>query len=175
MLSCITRTFLYGFVIQLLMEASRPQVRCLLMTYTVDLTAVLKSLFEVIQTPQSSERTTWLKLKDAFEAYERSGFRQQNHRRICAIFQHDRQILDSAGFQDMFIKLVKDERQVTGVAAPTPGPAPASAPVPAPMSSPVPTPVSIPKPAPKPEPEPAAREPATRQFRIRMRCPCLSP
>jgi len=162
-------------------KASRPQVRRLLTTYTVDLTAVLKSLFNiiVIQIPQSSERTTWLKLKEAFEAYEGSGSRQQIHRRICAIFQHDQQILDSDSFHHMFYELVKDERQVTGVAAPTPGPAPGPAPVPAPMSSPVHTPVSIPTPAPTPVPEPEpepehARGPATRPPRRRIRCPCLS-
>jgi hypothetical protein len=151
------------------------------MTYTVNLTAVLKSLFDiVIQMPQSSERTTWLKLKEAFEAYEGSGSRQQIHRRIYAIFQHDQQILDSDSFHHTFYELVKDEQQVTGVPGPTPGPASASAsaPVPAPMSSPVPTPGSVPEPAPKPVPEPEpepARGPATRPpRRRRIRCPCLS-
>jgi hypothetical protein len=152
------------------------------MTYTVDLTAVLRSLFNiiVIHMPESSERTTWLKLKEAFEVYEGLGSRKQIHRRICAIFQHDQQVLDSDSFHHMFCELVKDEGQVTAseVAAPTPGPAPASTPVPAPMSLPAPTPVPIPRPIPRPVPEPepeSAREPANRPSRRRIRCPCLSP
>jgi hypothetical protein len=149
------------------------------MAYTVDLTAVLKSLFDVIviQTPQSSEMTTWLKLKEAFDRYEGSGSRQQIHRRICTIFQQDRQMLDSDSFHRMFNELMKDEGQVTGVAVPTSGPVPASASEAAPMSSPVNTPVATPKPAPTtvPKSDESSRELATRASRRRIRCPCLSP
>jgi hypothetical protein len=144
------------------------------MTYTVDLAAVLKSLFYIImiRTPQSSERTTWLKLKEAFEAYEGSGSRQQNHRRICAIFQHDEQMLDSDGFRHMFNELVKDESQVTGVTAGMPGPTPGPASKPAPMSLPVNSPAATPMPA--RSAVPMTDGPAeARVFRRRIFCPCL--
>jgi hypothetical protein len=91
------------------------------MIYTADLTTVLKSLFEitVIRMPHSSERATWLKLKEAFEAYEGSGSRQQIHHRICAIFQHQQQTLDLDSFHRMFYELVKDAGGVpASVAAP---------------------------------------------------------
>jgi hypothetical protein len=98
------------------------------MTYTVDLTAVLRSLFNVIviQTPKSSsERPTLLQLKEeAIKAYEASGSRQKI--RHWAGVQKDPQIPDANSFRKMFDE-VKDESQVTGVTPPKPGPAPASA------------------------------------------------
>jgi len=88
-----------------------PQVRRLLMTYTVDLTTVLKSLFDISlnRMPQSPARTTWLELKEAFEAYNRAGSHKQIHGRIRVIFQQDQQNLDSDRFQRVFRELVKDE------------------------------------------------------------------
>ena len=63
---------------------SRPQVRRLLVAYAVDLTTVLKSLFDIALTrmPQPSARTTWSELKEAFEAYDRAGSHQQIHHQI---------------------------------------------------------------------------------------------
>ena len=68
----------YGFVISSLVETSRPQIWHLLMTYTTDLTVVLKSLSDIKLTwmPQVSQLTTgitWSELKEAFEAYKHLG------------------------------------------------------------------------------------------------------
>ena len=111
--------------------ASRPQVRLLLMTYIVDLTTVLKLLFDItlIRVSQSG-RTTWSELKGAFEEYESTGSRQRIHHRICAIFQQDQQILDPDSFHRVFKELVKDGHQDTG--------GPSSAPVPVSTSRPPP-------------------------------------
>jgi hypothetical protein len=97
------------------------------MTYTVDLTAVLRSLFNVIviQTPKSSEKPTLLQLKEeAIRAYESSGSRQKI--RHCPEVQKDPQIPDADSFRKMFDE-VKDESQFTGVTAPMPGLSSASA------------------------------------------------
>ena len=77
------------------------------MTYAVDLTAVLRSSFDFTLMDELSGRIRWLKLKEAFEAYEHSGSREQIHSRICAIFQQDKQIPDTDGFQRIFRELVK--------------------------------------------------------------------
>lgn len=133
MLFCITCTFFIWVCNPVAdgRKASRPQVQCLLMIYTADLTTVLKSLFEitVIRMPHSPERTTWLGLKEAFEAYEGSGSRQQIHHRICAIFRQQQQILDLDSFHRMFYELVKDVGAPASVPAPvaTSSPAPEAA------------------------------------------------
>ena len=41
----------------------------------------------------------WLELNRVFQAYEQLDPREQIHRRICANFQHDRQISDPGGFR----------------------------------------------------------------------------
>jgi hypothetical protein len=76
------------------------------MTYAVDLTTLLKSLYE-IRLKSDTERTiSWLELK---EAYEHSGSREQVHRHICAAFQQDQQTLDKEHFYGLFVELVKGE------------------------------------------------------------------
>jgi len=94
---------------------SAPQIRLLLMAYTVDLTTVLKSLFEITitpaQVPQRSGRTTWPEVKKAFDNYD-NGSLQRIHYRFCDIFQHDQQILGSEkSFRRMFHEFLRDERQ----------------------------------------------------------------
>jgi hypothetical protein len=84
------------------------------MIYIVDLTTVLKSLFDVrlTQTSRSSASTTWSELKGAFNAYENSGSLRKIHHRIRVIFQQDRQegqVVDLNSFQRTFSELVKDE------------------------------------------------------------------
>jgi hypothetical protein len=79
------------------------------MTYAVDLTTLLKSLFEVRLKSDTEKTISWLELKEAYEAYEHSGSRQGIHRRICATFQQDQQTPDKELFQGMFIGLVKGE------------------------------------------------------------------
>jgi hypothetical protein len=87
--------------------------------YTVDLTAVLKSLFEnTITRTQMSQlsENTWSELKKAFDGYQAGGPLERIHHHFYDIFQHDQQILDSEdSFRGMFDKLLKDERQGTGV------------------------------------------------------------
>jgi hypothetical protein len=81
------------------------------MTYTVDLTTVLKWLFDIVlsRLHRSSGTISWLELKEAFEAYERSGSRRQIHDRIREIFQQGQQIPDLDNFQRIFLELVEDE------------------------------------------------------------------
>jgi hypothetical protein len=91
------------------------------MTYIVDLTRLLKLLFDITlnRMAQSSGTTTWSELKGAFEEYEGAGSRQRIHRRICEIFQQDQHIPDPDSFHRVFYELVNDERQV-GTSAPAP-------------------------------------------------------
>jgi hypothetical protein len=118
------------------------------MAYAVDLTTVLKSLFEITitpaQVPHPSGRTTWPEVKKAFDDYDRKGSLQRIHHRFCDIFQHDQQILGSEdSFRRMFHELLKDERQ----GPPPPASMPVS-PVPKSASPSVPkggTPVAPPK------------------------------
>jgi len=83
------------------------------MTYAVDLTTLLKSLFEVRLKSDTERTISWLELKEAYEAYEHSGYRQHIHRRICATFQQDRQTLEKdkekERFHGLFVELVKGE------------------------------------------------------------------
>jgi hypothetical protein len=115
------------------------------MAYTVDLTTVLKSLFEITITPakvpQRSGRTTWPEVKKAFDNYDK-GSLQRIHCRFCDIFQHDQQILGSEeSFRRMFHEFLKDERQGPPASVSKPVlPAPKSA------SSSVPTRATPPKP-----------------------------
>jgi hypothetical protein len=83
-------------------------------TYAADLTEVLRLLFDVIVRRSESdllEKTSWLALKEAYEAYRDGGSRQRIHARICQTFQQDQQLLDPALFQSMFRELVKGGRQ----------------------------------------------------------------
>jgi hypothetical protein len=88
------------------------------MAYTVDLTTVLKSLFESMITPAQppqSSGITWSELKEAFDVYKDKGSLERIHHRFYDIFQHDQQILGSEdSFRGMFNELLKDERQGTG-------------------------------------------------------------
>jgi hypothetical protein len=81
-------------------------VQRLFMAYTVDLIKVLESLFDFVMAPTLSGRTTWLVLKEAFEAYERSDSRQRTHRQICANFQQDRQIHNLNSFDRVIHELL---------------------------------------------------------------------
>jgi len=63
----------------------------------------------------------WLKLYRVFQAYERLDPREQLHRRICANFQHDRQISDPDSFRRELCELLGpapprsgSEREETG-------------------------------------------------------------
>ena len=82
----------------------------LLMAYISDLITVLKSLFDVV-TPSLSDGTMWLELNRVFQGYERLDPREQIHRRICANFQHDRQIGDPGSFRHELRELLM-EREV---------------------------------------------------------------
>jgi hypothetical protein len=90
------------------------------MTYTIDLTTVLKSLFFDVLTrmPRSSAGISWPELKEAFEAYERSGSRKQIHHRISQIFQQDQQISDTDSFRRIFRELAEDAEVATSSTPP---------------------------------------------------------
>jgi hypothetical protein len=79
------------------------------MTYSVDLTAVLRSSFDFTLMANLSGRIRWLELKEAFDTYEHSGSRKQIHSRIGEIFHQDQQFLDTDGFQRIFRELVTGE------------------------------------------------------------------
>lgn len=49
--------------------SSRPSVERLIMSYSVDLILVLKSLFDFTQKPDLAGSANWEVLKEAFEAY----------------------------------------------------------------------------------------------------------
>jgi len=72
------------------------------MTYVVDLTALLISLFNI----EPGDELTWTDLKKAYD--EGSGSRQRIHRRICVDFKQDQQILGTDGFKSLYVDLVKD-------------------------------------------------------------------
>ena len=104
------------------METSRPQIRRLLMTYTIELAVVLKSLIDVKLTrmPRVSQSTmgiTWSELKEAFEAYEHSGPCRRIHHCISLIAQQDQQISDTDSFHRIFHELVKDAEVHASVSA----------------------------------------------------------
>jgi hypothetical protein len=77
------------------------------MTYAVDLTTLLKSLFD--DRPRDELGLTWSHLKRAYDTYEGSGPRRKIHRQICATFQQDQQILDKDRFEGMYVELLKGE------------------------------------------------------------------
>ena len=79
------------------------------MTYAVDLTTLLKSLFDVRLKSDTERTTSWLELKEAYGAYEHAQSRQRIHRRIHATFQRDQQTLDEDEFEEEFIELVRGE------------------------------------------------------------------
>jgi len=120
------------------------------MTYIIDLTTVLKSLFEVLtpaRIPRSSAGITWSELKEAFEAYENLGSRQRIHRRVFQIFQQDQQISkDSFGL--IFRELAEDAKVPAPVATSNPVQVATSnlAPVVASKSNPAPVATSTPAP-----------------------------
>lgn len=78
------------------------------MTYSADLTTVLKVLFENITRSSSSESltTTWPVLKEVYQAHKMSETRQEIYRRIDAEFQHDRQIRDQDSFRRLLHELL---------------------------------------------------------------------
>ena len=80
------------------------------MTYTTDLTTVLKSLFDIAK-PSFSEGTLWSELNKVFQAYEQLDPREQIHRRICASFQPDQQIDDPASFRRGLLRDLLLERE----------------------------------------------------------------
>jgi len=95
-------------------SANSARTQRLVVTYAADLTEVLRLLFDVIVRRSESdllEKTSWLALKEAYEAYRDGGSRQRIHARICQTFQQDQQLLDPALFQSMFRELVKGGRQ----------------------------------------------------------------
>jgi hypothetical protein len=156
------------------------------MTYIVDLTTVLKLLFDItlIRVPQSSGRTTWSELKGAFEQYEGAGSRQRIHHRICAIFQQDQQILDPDSFHRIFHELVKDGPDAGGPSSPVSVSSPVAIPRPQPvkrkstkMATPSPAPVATSNTAPvttSSSARVAAPEPTTGSSRRRRaRFPCI--
>ena len=144
------------------------------MAYAVDLTTVLKSLFDIALTrmPQPSARTTWSELKEAFEAYDRAGSHQLIHHRIRTIFEQDQQNLDTDNFQRIFCELVKDEgpawaRKKTKDRSVQAGRVPTSQ-----LSAPSAPPTSIQ--APPTLPQITSSPPAPRPRRG-IRIPCLCP
>ena len=74
----------------------RPPSQRVLMTYTADLATALMLLFEKVTQSSSSETptTTWLTLKEVYQAYKVSDTRRKIYRRIDAEFQQGRQIRD---------------------------------------------------------------------------------
>jgi hypothetical protein len=62
----------------------RASVQRLLIAYIVDLIHVLTELFDITLRPDLALSTTWMELREAFEAYERSRSRQRIHRDICS-------------------------------------------------------------------------------------------
>lgn len=76
------------------------------MTYAVDLTTLLKSLFEVRLKSDTEKTISWSELK---EAYDHSGSRQQIHGRIGETFQQGQPTLDKERFYELFVELVKGE------------------------------------------------------------------
>jgi len=61
-----------------------------------------------------SGTTTWLAVKDVFQAPGRSEAHQQIHRRVCADFPHDQQIRDSDGFRRLLFELLEGEPPLSG-------------------------------------------------------------
>ena len=104
------------------METSRPQIQHLLMTYTMELAVVLKSLIGVKLTrmPRASQSTTgvtWSELKEAFKAYEHLAPCRRIHHHISLIVQQDQQISDTDSFRCIFHELVKDAEVHMSVSA----------------------------------------------------------
>ncbi|KAF8552617.1 hypothetical protein OG21DRAFT_103128 [Imleria badia] len=80
-----------------------PEIECLLMTYTIDLVSVLKSLFDFTLKPDLAGTTNWDVLKEAFEDYERSNKRKEFHDYCQSLYGRNNQILT----RDIFREAVK--------------------------------------------------------------------
>ena len=78
---------------------ARPEVECLLMTYTVDLIPVLKSLLDLTLKPGLAGTTNWEVLKEAFEDYERSNKRKEIHASCRSMYDRTNQILIQENFR----------------------------------------------------------------------------
>jgi len=103
------------------------------MTYTADLTTVLKLLFDLLtRMPRSSTGISWSELEEAFKAYERSGSRRRTHHLISLIFQLNQQI-SADSFRCIFRELVEYAEVPALVHAPvvTSNPGPVAVPEPA--------------------------------------------
>jgi hypothetical protein len=61
----------------------RASVQRLIIAYIVDLIRVLKELFDITLRPELA-LSTWMEIREAFGAYERSRLRQRIHRDICS-------------------------------------------------------------------------------------------
>jgi len=90
---------------------NRHPAQRLLTAYTADLITVLKSLFDIVIMSSFSGTTTWIALKDAFQASGQSDPHQQIHRRIWADFPHDQQIRDADAFHRLLRGLLEDTRE----------------------------------------------------------------
>jgi hypothetical protein len=59
----------------------------------MDLIHVLRELFDITLRPELVLSITWMEIREAFEAYERSGSRQRIHRNICSQIAGDEKTL----------------------------------------------------------------------------------
>jgi hypothetical protein len=85
-----------------------PEVECLLIAYTIDLISVLKSLFDFTLKPDLAGTTNWEVLKEAFEDYERSNRRKENHASYRSLYGSNNPTLTRENFRQT-IKRLLDE------------------------------------------------------------------
>ncbi|KAI9571840.1 hypothetical protein HD554DRAFT_2299923 [Boletus coccyginus] len=81
-----------------------PEVERLFMAYTIDLIAVLKSLFDFTLKPDLIGATNWGVLKEAFEAYERSQKRKEIHDTCRSLYERNDRVLS----REIFRQTIKD-------------------------------------------------------------------
>jgi len=76
------------------------------MGYTIDLIAVLKSLFDFTLKPDLVGRTNWDVLKEAFEDYERSQKRKEIHDTCRSLYERNNRVLSREIFRQTIKNLL---------------------------------------------------------------------
>ncbi|KAI9464867.1 hypothetical protein HD554DRAFT_2174933 [Boletus coccyginus] len=83
-----------------------PEVERLFMAYTIDLIAVLKSLFDFTLKPDLIGTTNWEVLKEAFEDYERSQKRKEIHDACRSLYERNNRVLSREKFRQTIKNLL---------------------------------------------------------------------
>jgi len=86
---------------------ARSLVQRLLVAYTVDLTIVLRELFDLTLQIDKALATTWQELKEAVETYQRSSSYQDIHNSICSKSAGGEQIMSADEMRAKVRELVK--------------------------------------------------------------------